>query len=39
MNFQHIPELGWRWGYPLFWIVVAAIVAGMIFFFRKKRWL
>jgi magnesium transporter len=34
-----MPELGWRWAYPLFWIVVVAIVAGMIFFFRKKRWL
>ena len=39
MNFQHMPELGWRWAYPLFWIVVVAIVAGMIFFFRKRRWL
>jgi len=39
MNFQHMPELGWRWGYPLFWVVVIALVAGMIFFFRKKRWL
>ncbi|BBO75926.1 magnesium and cobalt transport protein CorA [Desulfosarcina widdelii] len=39
MNFTHMPELEWRWGYPLFWIVVVAVVVGMIFFFRKKRWL
>ena len=39
MNFQHMPELGWRWGYPLFWIVTIVIVAGMLFFFRKRRWL
>jgi len=39
MNFQHMPELGWCWGYPLFWIVTIVIVAGMLFFFRKRRWL
>ncbi|WP_319521944.1 magnesium/cobalt transporter CorA [uncultured Desulfosarcina sp.] len=39
MNFTHMPELDWRWGYPLFWVVVVALVGGMIFFFRKKRWL
>ena len=21
MNFQHMPELAWRWGYPSFWIL------------------
>jgi magnesium transporter len=39
MNFSHMPELGWRWGYPLFWVVVITLVGGMVCFFRKKRWL
>lgn len=39
MNFTHMPELGWRWGYPLFWIVIVAIVTGMLIYFRRKRWL
>ena len=39
MNFRYMPELEWRWGYP---VVIAAsilIVAGSLFFFRKKKWL
>ncbi len=39
MNFQHMPELGWKWGY---WAVlgVMAVVAGVMFvFFKRKKWL
>jgi len=39
MNFEHMPELGQRWGYPAVWGLMAAIALGMIAFFRKKRWL
>lgn len=39
MNFAHMPELGWRWSYPLFWLVTVAVGAGMITFFRRRRWL
>ena len=39
MNFRHMPELEWRWGYPLAWIVMAAIAALMVAYFHKKRWL
>ena len=38
MNFQHMPELGWRWGYPLVLLVMAGIAAGMLVFFRRKKW-
>jgi magnesium transporter len=38
MNFVYMPELRSRWGYPLTWLVMVAIAAGMIRFFKKKKW-
>jgi magnesium transporter len=39
MNFKHMPELGWDFGYPaaLFLMILAAIVPYMLF--RLKKWL
>ncbi len=39
MNFKHMPELEWRWGYPAVWLVVAVIGISMLIYFRKKKWL
>ncbi len=39
MNFRFMPELGWQWGYPMILIVMASIAAGMLGYFRRKRWL
>lgn len=39
MNFKFMPELGWRWGYPLVWIVMMTIIIVMLVYFRKKKWL
>jgi len=45
MNFNtesspfNLPELGLRYGYPLFWIAVLLIGGGLLWFFRRKRWL
>jgi magnesium transporter len=39
MNFKHLPELEWHWGYALFWAVSAAIAAGMIAWFRVRGWI
>ncbi len=39
MNFVGMPELAWRWGYPVLWLLMLAIVAGMILLFRRARWL
>jgi magnesium transporter len=39
MNFQRMPELGWRWGYFAVLIVMGCIGAVMVIFFKKKRWL
>jgi magnesium transporter len=34
-----MPELHWYYGYPLVWLVIVGVVAGMLFWFRHKRWL
>ena len=34
-----IPEFRWPWAYPAVWAVMAAIAAGLLIVFRKKRWL
>ncbi len=39
MNFEHMPELEAQWGYPAVLAVMALVGAGMLFVFRKKRWL
>jgi magnesium transporter len=39
MNFEHMPELRSRWGYPLVLAVMIAVGVGMLLLFRKKRWL
>ena len=39
MNFKHMPELEWRWGYPMVIGVSIAVVAGLLLFFRRKGWL
>ncbi len=39
MNFQHMPELSWRYGYPVVLVVMFAIAIVLIFYFRRRRWL
>ncbi len=39
MNFDVMPELRWRFGYPLVWGIMIAIGAGILVWFRRKRWL
>ena len=39
MNFKHMPELGWPWGYPLVLVLMFALAGAMIYFFKKKNWL
>lgn len=38
MNFNNIPELQFKYGYLLFWIVSIIIAAVMLMFFHKKKW-
>lgn len=45
MNFANpdspwaMPELGWRYGYPLIWGVMIAVALGLLWFFKRKDWL
>lgn len=39
MNFEHMPELKWPWGYFIVLGVMLVIGLGMIAYFRKKKWL
>jgi len=39
MNFRYMPELEWRWSYPLVLLVMLTIGVLMVMYFRKKRWL
>jgi magnesium transporter len=39
MNFTNMPELHSRWGYPGVLIVMGAIAAVMLVYFRRKGWL
>lgn len=38
MNFKYMPELEWRWGYPMVWVVLLVIAGGMIVYFRRRNW-
>ncbi|WP_281491983.1 magnesium/cobalt transporter CorA [Desulfosarcina cetonica] len=39
MNFAHMPELTWRWGYLAFWLAVIAMAVSLVLFFKHKKWL
>ena len=39
MNFDYMPELRWKWSYPLLWIVFFLLPAGLLAYFKKKKWL
>ena len=39
MNFEHMPALDERWGYPLVLLVMAAVCIGLFRAFRRSGWL
>ena len=39
MNFKHMPELEWTWGYPAVLLLMATVGISMQVYFRKKKWL
>ncbi len=38
MNFLYIPELQFKWGYGIVWVVMLIIAGCMIYYFKKKKW-
>lgn len=39
MNFEYMPELDWRLGYPLVWMVFISIAVSMLLYFRRRKWI
>lgn len=39
MNFEYMPELEWRLGYPVILLTMVSIGILMLVFFRRKKWL
>jgi magnesium transporter len=38
MNFHHMPELSWRWGYPVVLAGMAAVAGAMLIVFKRRKW-
>jgi magnesium transporter len=38
-NFDHMPELHWRFGYAYSWAVIVVITVAQLVFFRRRKWL
>jgi magnesium transporter len=39
MNFENIPELSYKYGYHILWGIMIVVFVGMLFYFRRKKWL
>ncbi|MGR9012723.1 MAG: magnesium/cobalt transporter CorA [Gammaproteobacteria bacterium] len=39
MNFEYMPELKWKWSYPVLWLVFIGVSIFLLRFFKKKKWL
>jgi magnesium transporter len=39
MNFDHMPELHWRLGYPFSYLLMAIFIIAFLLFFKKKKYL
>ncbi|MCB2153316.1 magnesium/cobalt transporter CorA [bacterium] len=38
MNFQYMPELAWKYSYPVLMGIMVAVAGGLALFFKKKGW-
>ena len=39
MNFRHMPELDWYYGYPLALLLMLAVAIGPVLYLKHKEWL
>lgn len=39
MNFEHMPELKWKWAYPALWMAFITIPIVLLVYFKRKKWL
>ena len=33
-----MPELGWKYGYVFVWLIIIAMMCGMLIYFKRKKW-
>ncbi|HPG08660.1 MAG TPA: magnesium/cobalt transporter CorA [Saprospiraceae bacterium] len=38
MNFENIPELKWKFGYPMVWVVMVMMALLLLKWFKRKKW-
>lgn len=39
MNFEHMPEVKWRLGYPFAYLLMAIVTIAIYIWFKRKKWL
>ncbi|MCW9047737.1 MAG: magnesium/cobalt transporter CorA, partial [Gammaproteobacteria bacterium] len=39
MNFEYMPELKWKWAYPVLWAVFITIPVVLFIYFKRKKWI
>lgn len=39
MNFEYMPELKWKWSYPVLWSVFIGVSVFLLGYFKRKKWL
>ncbi len=38
MNFTYMPELEWKYGYLVIWVIFVLVFSGMVISFKRKKW-
>ncbi|MEZ4911626.1 MAG: magnesium/cobalt transporter CorA [Saprospiraceae bacterium] len=38
MNFKYMPELTYKYAYPIIWLVMISVVIGLTIYFKRKNW-
>jgi len=39
MNFDNIPELHYKYSYHVLWLIMIILFLGMLYYFKRKKWL
>ena len=39
MNFEFMPELKWKFAYPVWWLIIIVLTLAMLLYFKKKKWM
>jgi magnesium transporter len=39
MNFTHLPEVKWRYGYLFVWCIIIVVAIALLVYFRRKKWI